>query len=241
MKERVVVKWKKWYQEAEISRCEQIIGGLFLVLLPAVSFYLMETYEHNAFAEVRKPAGYYNILLMELIAWILFFLTGRVRTAIRLQWTLAMLFGLVNHYVMLFRSTPFVPWDIYSIRTAASVADNYDFSPSGRVVLVTLGFLLVIAGVQLLRARLPRLTLPEGIRRRIERMVPGAHRERFVQRECAVRGLHRDTRFLRTHAAGRELSDKSQTLSVSLYAGLYDEGQRHGGHLCDGSCLPDRG
>lgn len=113
---------------------------LLFVLLPAVCFYLMEFYEHNPFAEVRTEAQLFNILLMELLAWILFLLLGSGRWAIRILGFMAMVFGLVNHYVMVFRSTPFVPWDILSIGTAASVAGNYDFTPDARVVIVTLLF-----------------------------------------------------------------------------------------------------
>ena len=54
---------------------------------------------------------------------------------------------------MEFRSTPFVPWDILSVNTAASVAGNYDFTPSGRVILVSILFLAMIFCVRFLRFR----------------------------------------------------------------------------------------
>lgn len=116
--------------------------------LPVLAFYLMEAYEHNPFVQVRPLAQIFNIVLFELIAWILYLATNRMHWAIRAELAAAAAFGLVNHYVMLFRSTPFVPWDIYSIGTAASVAANYDFAPGARVVLVTLAFLalVVLAG-----------------------------------------------------------------------------------------------
>lgn len=135
---------------------EKVIGWLLMVLLPAVSFYLMEAYEHNPFTEVRSMAQVYNILIMELIAWFFFFLTGSVRFALRVQWGAAMVFGLVNHYVMAFRSTPFVPWDIYSVKTAVSVAGNYDFKPTLRVVVVTIVFWAVIGLLQLIRLRMEK-------------------------------------------------------------------------------------
>ena len=68
--------------------------------------------------------------MFELIAWILYSVTGRAKWALRAVFIVAMVFGLINHYVMLFRSTPFVPWDIFSIGTATSVASNYDFAPT---------------------------------------------------------------------------------------------------------------
>ena len=126
-----------------------------MFLLPALSFYLMEWYEHNPFKEVRSEAQWFNILLFELIAWILFFILGKASLALRIWITIAMIFGLVNHYVMEFRSTPFVPWDIFSIGTAASVAGEYDFTPTKEVVIVTLIFLATLVLLQFMKLKLP--------------------------------------------------------------------------------------
>ena len=129
--------------EAPLSTSQKIrrvVEWGLMFLLPAVSFYLMEWYEHNPFEEVRPMAQWFNILLLELIAWILFFLIGKARAALRIEILLAMIFGLVNLYVMEFRSTPFVPWDIFSVGTAASVAGEYDFTPTKEVVIVSLIF-----------------------------------------------------------------------------------------------------
>ncbi|MCM1106991.1 MAG: LTA synthase family protein [Blautia sp.] len=120
-----------------------IVSVLLFFLFAAAAFYLMEAYEHNPFLEVRPKAQLFNLLLFELIAWTLYLLTNRMRLACRLLVAFSMLFGLVNYYVMRFRSTPFVPWDIFSAGTAASVAGNYDFTPELRMVLVSLAFVLL--------------------------------------------------------------------------------------------------
>lgn len=130
---------KKIYKKYEI-----IFNVIFFSIFPIVAFYLMEFYEHNPFEEVRFMAGFFNIILFELIAWILYFVTGRAKWALRAVFIVAMVFGLINHYVMLFRSTPFVPWDIFSIGTATSVASNYDFAPTAGVVVVTVIFIALI-------------------------------------------------------------------------------------------------
>ena len=130
---------KKIYKKYEI-----IFNVIFFSIFPIAAFYLMEFYEHNPFEEVRFMAGFFNIILFELIAWILYFVTGRAKWALRVVFIVAMVFGLINHYVMLFRSTPFVPWDIFSIGTATSVASNYDFAPTAGVVVVTVIFITLI-------------------------------------------------------------------------------------------------
>ena len=113
-------------------------------LMPVIAFYLMEAFEHNPFIEVRDTAQFFNIILFELIAWILLFISGQTWIAIDITFACAMLFGLINHYVMKFRSTPFVPWDIYSVKTAKSVAAGYDFTPETRIVIVVIAFLVLM-------------------------------------------------------------------------------------------------
>ena len=54
-------------------------------------------------------------------------------------------------YVMKFRSTPFVPWDLFSAGTAASVAGNYDFTPDRRMVIVTLVFIALFVLTRLFK------------------------------------------------------------------------------------------
>ena len=135
---------------------KKVLNGLVFSVIPFVLFYLMEAYEHNAFLEVRQLAQIYNIILFELIAWFLLFVTGSGRVALRLETAVAFLYGLVNHYIMAFRSTPFVPWDVFSIKTAASVAGNYDFTPSKEVIVVSLFFVLIFALLQFMEFKIPR-------------------------------------------------------------------------------------
>ena len=141
----------------DVKRWTRYLIGFAIV--PIISFYLMEAFEHNALAEVRQEAQWFNILTFELIAWTLYLLIGRMTTALRIELALALAFGLTNHYVMAFRSTPFVPWDLLSVRTAASVAQNYDFTPTPRMIVVTVLFVLLMVAVRVLR-KVPRIKLP---------------------------------------------------------------------------------
>lgn len=141
----------------DVKRWTRYLIGFAIV--PIISFYLMEAFEHNALAEVRQEAQWFNILIFELITWTLYLLIGRMTTALRIELALALAFGLTNHYVMAFRSTPFVPWDLLSARTAASVAQNYDFTPTPRMIVVTVLFVLLMVAVRILR-KVPRIKLP---------------------------------------------------------------------------------
>ena len=126
------------------TKYKVFVNGFIFSIIPFISFILMEFYEHNPFVEIRSVAFLFNILLFEFLAWIFYVLTGRMKWALRFILLSAMIFGLINHYVMLFRSTPFVPWDIFSIKTASSVAGNYDFMPTARVIIVTVIFIALV-------------------------------------------------------------------------------------------------
>ncbi len=132
---------------------------ILLLLIPVVCFYLMEAFDRNPFEQIRPYAQFFNILLFELIGLVLFFLTGRAKWSIRILTVLTLIFGLVNHFVLEFRSTPFVPWDIFSIGTAASVVGEYDFTLSNRVITVILSFLIILVLSEMFTLRIRTLRI----------------------------------------------------------------------------------
>ena len=94
--------------------------------------------------------------MFELLAGIFLCITGRLRTAYRIEGTAALVFGLANAYVVRFRTNPLVPWDILSWRTAVSVSGNYDFTPDTRMIVVTILFLALIIGLQPVKFKIGR-------------------------------------------------------------------------------------
>lgn len=130
---------------------------LAAVLLPAVCFYLLESYSHNPFTEVRPWAQFFNVLLFELLAGILLCVTGTLKRGYRILFAVTMVYGIANSYVVRFRTNPIVPWDILSLKTAASVADNYDFMPDRRMVIVTLAFVAILFLLRFVKVEIKRL------------------------------------------------------------------------------------
>lgn len=126
------------------------LGIAGLIVIPICNFYLLEAYTHNGIKEVRPYSQLFNILLFELLAWMLFFLLRNSVWALRIETGIAMIAGLFNYYVYTFRSMPLVPWDIFSIKTGASVMGNYDYTPTPRIVIVAASFLLLLIGERFL-------------------------------------------------------------------------------------------
>ena len=112
-----------------------VIRAVGMFLCPVTMYYLMEAFHMNAFVMTRWRAQLLNIVFFELLMLVLFLVTGRLRIALIAETVLALAAGLANYYVLSFRSNPIVPWDIFSIRTAASVAGEYDYALGARQVL----------------------------------------------------------------------------------------------------------
>lgn len=84
-----------------------------------------------------------NYILYMMLYGTVFVFSGSYRLSMLIINPLIFLLALVNHYVTLFRGTPFVPMDLFGARTAANVAVTYDFSFDYQVVVSLLLFIFV--------------------------------------------------------------------------------------------------
>lgn len=130
------------------NKNRKIIDTLLLIIIPILIFYTMEWFLRNPFEKMRFPIQLLNIAFFELFAFFLFFATKRLRLTLRIEAVIALLIGLINYFVIQFRSNPVMPWDIFSIRTAASVADNYQYKLQPRAIVCILVFIAILAVCQ---------------------------------------------------------------------------------------------
>jgi len=150
---------EKVVNSSQKTYIEKAVGIIVMFVVPVLAFLLLEFYSHNPFEEVREKAMWFNIFLFELAAWLLFFITGRVKTALRLELLVTLVYGLANTYVVKFRTNPIVPWDLFSIRTAASVASNYDLMPDRKMVFISSMIILLMIALKYVKLRMPVLLL----------------------------------------------------------------------------------
>ena len=134
-----------------------------LVICPAITFYLFDFYTHNPLTDMDFKTQLLNIAFYELTALFLFGVLRSVRAALLLQSGFFMLVGLANYYVLNFRSAPIMPWDIFSVGTAASVAGNYDYSLDLETVAVLAAFVLLMAVESRFSLMAPRRLLKRGV------------------------------------------------------------------------------
>lgn len=129
------------------------IDILLLFIIPILNFYTMEWFLRNPFEKMRFPIQLLNIAFFELFAFFLFFATKRLRLSLRIETIISLLIGLINYFVIQFRSNPVMPWDIFSIKTAASVANNYQYKLESRAIICVIVFLAILAVCQLASKR----------------------------------------------------------------------------------------
>lgn len=117
---------------------------LALFVYPMVTFYLFDAYTHNPFTSMNFKTQMLNVVFYQFMGLFLFGVFRLLRVALMLQSGLFMVIGLINYYVLSFRSAPIMPWDIFSLGTAVSVADNFDYTLELETIAVLLGFLVLL-------------------------------------------------------------------------------------------------
>lgn len=123
---------------------KKISPFICLFLVPILNFYLLEWYTHDPFTTMKINVQVMNIVLFECIALFLFALTGHVNIALMLQTLFCAIYGLAGYFVLEFRGAPIQPWDILSLDTAASVADNYEYKLDRTAAIVLACFLVLL-------------------------------------------------------------------------------------------------
>lgn len=138
---------QKWTE-----RAKKCVPYLFLIIIPVLNFWLLEWFTHDPFETMKPYVQWMNIALFWFSALFLFGLTGRVSRALGIQTVFCIIYGLANYFVLEFRGAPIQPWDILSIGTAASVADNYEYKLDKDALTALTGLLILLAAEFFLRA-----------------------------------------------------------------------------------------
>ena len=124
-------------------RFGKILSAMMYLLLPLAVVCALENYTH-VITDLAPLILVLNLLFFYVLYGLLTALTGSVRMGFRLATLVPMLFGLTNYFVVSFRGSPIVPWDLLSFGTAASVADNYEFVLSWKAFYSVLAFIWMI-------------------------------------------------------------------------------------------------
>lgn len=119
---------------------------MIVACYPVLLFYVTAFMTYNPFVRTGWRAQLLNILLLEAAEVFLLALCRSAVSALRILTGTALLISLLNSYVLLFRGAPLVPWDLWSIQTAWSVAGKFRYVPNMRQILCTLLLLGMFTG-----------------------------------------------------------------------------------------------
>ena len=125
-----------------------VIRILFALVIPVGCFYTFETLTHQM-STMIEMAKRLNIAFYYWLFLFVFFIAGRTSISMAICVSAIAAIGVGNYFVVMFRSNPIVPWDIYSFETAMSVADNYVFSVDWALAEhIAMFILMLIVGVR---------------------------------------------------------------------------------------------
>lgn len=125
-----------------------VIRILFALVIPLGCFYTFETLTHQM-STMIELAKRLNIAFYYWLFLFVFFIAGRTSISMAICVAAIAIIGVGNYFVVMFRSNPIVPWDIYSFETAMSVADNYIFSVDWALAEhIAMFILMLIVGVR---------------------------------------------------------------------------------------------
>ncbi len=118
----------------------RVLSLLWYLILPFATVWALESYTH-VIQDLTLMILILNLLFFYLLYGLAAFLAGGVARGFSIAVLVPMIFGLANYFVVSFRGTPIVPWDLLSLGTAMSVADNYVFSLGWKQAFVLMAFL----------------------------------------------------------------------------------------------------
>ncbi len=114
------------------------------ILSPAAVFLISEGFTHVLYKMNQGPV-ILSLIFYYLIFILFFLITGNARVSIRIMAAFMILVSIVNYFTLQFRSSPLLPWDLYSAGVAMSVMRNFKYSLTLRACNALMAFSALFA------------------------------------------------------------------------------------------------
>lgn len=118
--------------------------ALLLIIASVYAFFALDILWNETLFSVQITFALGGFISLFVVFLILYFLGQRTGIAVSLGVIFFTLIGIIQDFVVLYKSSPILPSDIYSIGTAAAVSSGYDLTLSKDAL-----WLLVVCGVVL--------------------------------------------------------------------------------------------
>lgn len=127
-----------------IEKIESILCYVAVITIPVLCFFLLESFMYNPAEFMTRQAWILNIIFYYGLFLVLYGITGNISIGLMIETAFATIIGIANYFVTKFRSSPIVPWDLLSLKTAFSVSDNYSFTVTRAMILRIAGAGVII-------------------------------------------------------------------------------------------------
>lgn len=123
------------------------VQWIITLAAPAAVFLIAEGYTHELVKMNQGPV-ILSLFLYYLVFVLLFLITGNARVSVRIMAVFMLIAATVNYFTLQFRSSPLLPWDLYSAGVAMSVMNNFKYSLTLRACSALLAFAAFFAATR---------------------------------------------------------------------------------------------
>lgn len=109
------------------DKANRVLNVELMQWYPLISMLIVEAVFDSELMQMKLYRIVFNLLMYMIVMYLFYVLTGSVRVAMAGLGIVASLFGIVNLYLMDFRSIPLLASDLTVIRTAMNVAGSFHF------------------------------------------------------------------------------------------------------------------
>lgn len=138
----VLLAVKLDFTNKKINKYVSIISFIISILF---SYIIIELLNQNILFSLYRKRLIFNFIVIIFLHFFIYAICGKLNLSIILSNLIIFILGVTNYTVTCFRGTPFVPWDVLSIKTAVYVAGSYTFSFNHYILLATSLFSLIIS------------------------------------------------------------------------------------------------
>lgn len=133
--------------ESEKKWCKVIQRGykiVSLISIPILLVYIME-YMSGSLSALKPHILITNIVICAFLYLVVFVITNRLRFSALFTSCIVYVLATAEYFVLLFRGSPLIPYDIMSFRTALSVVGQYEVEINDKIVFSVFIFIAVIS------------------------------------------------------------------------------------------------
>lgn len=138
----------------KLKRVDGLISNLLLYFIVVFGSFIIEEYTWNtSFFELDIKDIVLNSIIISVLLFAFVCIFDNLKTSYIMVLSISYVYGLINHFILLFKGCPPRFNDIYALKTAMSVADSYEFDLNKRIIV---GFILLVYAIVIISICSPK-------------------------------------------------------------------------------------